>query len=69
MDPGHVGRYGHLPGEKLWELLTLVEIPETQCQMVWKYLEHLVGKLLYMHLAVPGVVACLLHIQCDLIQG
>ena len=39
-----------------------------QSCMVQKDLEPLVGKILYMHLAVPGYVAHLYHIQRDLAQ-
>ena len=57
-----------LPERKLEELLTLVGIPATQRRMVRKGLERLVGKLRSMHLAVPGVVAHLFHIQRALNQ-
>ena len=56
------------PERKLEELLTLVDIPATQRRMVRKDLERLVGKLCSMHLAVPGVVAHLFHVQCALNQ-
>ena len=46
-----------------------MNIPPTQRRMGRKDLEHLVGKLRSMHLAVPGAVAHLLHIQCALNQG
>ena len=58
-----------LPERKLYELLTLVDIPATQRRMGQKDLERLVGKLLSIHLAVPGAVAHLFHIQCALNQG
>ena len=37
--------------------------------MGWKELERLAGKLRSIHLAVPGAVAHLYHIQCNLEQG
>ena len=43
-----------LPESNLEDLLTLVDIPTTQRRMGRKYLEHLVGKLRFMHLTVPG---------------
>ena len=52
----------------LEDLLTLVDIPTTQRRMGKKDLEHLVGKLRSMHLAVPEAVAHLSHIQCALNQ-
>ena len=58
-----------LPERKLEELLTLVGIPVTQRRMVRKGLERLVGKLRSMHLAVPGAVSHLFHIQRTLNQG
>ena len=48
---------------KLWEILTLVDIPATQSHMVQKELERLVWKIHSMHLAVPGAVAHVYHIQ------
>ena len=58
-----------LPERKLEELLTLVNIPPNQRRMGRKDLERLVGKLRSMHLAVPGSVAHLFHIQRALNQG
>ena len=58
-----------LPERKLEEILTLVAIPPTQRRMGRKDLERLVGKLRSMHLAVPGAVAHLFHIQWALNQG
>ena len=58
-----------LPERNFEELLTLVDIPVTQHKISRKDLEHLVGKLRSMHLAVPGVVVGLFHIQCVLNQG
>ena len=52
-----------LPERKLWELLTLVDIPATQCHMGQKYLERLVGNRCSINLVVPGAVAHLHHIQ------
>ena len=58
-----------LPERKLKELLTLVDIHTTQCRMVRKDLESLVGKFCSMNLAVTGAVAYLFHIQRALNQG
>ena len=58
-----------LPERKLEYLLTMVDIPPTQRRMGRKDLERLVGKLRSMHLAVPGAVAHLFHIQRALNQG
>ena len=46
-----------------------MDIPPTQRRMVQKDLERLVGKLRSMHLAVPGAVAHLFHVQRALNQG
>ena len=56
-----------LPERNLQEILTLVDIPATQHRIARKDLERLVGKLCSMHLAVPGAVAHLYHIQRALI--
>ena len=58
-----------LPERKLEEHLTLVDIPAALRRMGQKDLDCLVGKLRYMHLAVPGLVAHLFHIQRALNQG
>ena len=58
-----------LPDRKLKELLTLEDIPATQCSMVRKDLERLVGKLCSIYLTMPGAVAHLFHIQRTLNQG
>ena len=58
-----------LPERNLEELLTMVDIPATQCRMGRKDLERLVGKLCSMHLAVTGAVDHLFHIQRALNQG
>ena len=50
------------------ELLKLLSIPATKRRMVRKELERLVRKLRSMHLAVPGAVAHLYHIQSALAQ-
>ena len=50
------------------KLLTLVDILATQHRMVRKDIERLSGKLRSMHLAVPGAVAHLFHIQRALNQ-
>ena len=57
-----------LPERKLQELRYLLNIAISQRRMVRKDLELLVGKLCSMHLAVPGVVAHLYHIQWVLSQ-
>ena len=54
---------------KLQEFLTIVDILATQRCMGQKDLEHWVGKLRSMHLAVPGAVEHLYHIQRALAQG
>ena len=46
-----------------------MDIPATQRRMGQKELECLVRKLRSMHLAVPGAVVHLFHIQCALNQG
>ena len=69
MEHGHRGGYGHPPGEKIKELLTLLEIPATQRQIGQKDIESLAGKLRSIRLAVPGAVACLFQIQRPLTQG
>ena len=46
-----------------------MDIPPTQHRIGRKDLERLVGKLRSMHLAVPGAVAHLFHIQRALNQG
>ena len=51
------------------DILQLVSIPATQCRMVWKELERLVGKICPMHLMLPGEVAHLYHTHRDLSQG
>ena len=58
-----------LPERKLQELRDLLDIPTSQQRMGGKELERLVGKLRSMHLAVPGAVAHLYHIQCALSQA
>ena len=54
---------------KLQDLQDLLEIPTTQRRMDRKDLERLEGKLCSMHLAVPGAVAHLYHIQRALAQA
>ena len=54
---------------KIEKLLTLVDIPATQCRMERKDLERLVGKLCSIYLTMPGAVAHLFHIQRMLNQG
>ena len=65
------GRDSHPPPPErnIEELLALVDIPATQHRMGRNDLKHLVGKLYSMHLAVPGSVAHLFHIQHMLNQG
>ena len=46
-----------------------MDVPATQLRMGRKDLECLVVKIRSMHLAVPGAVAHLFHIQCALNQG
>ena len=46
-----------------------MNIPATQRRMGRKDLEHLVGRLCFMHLAMPGAVAHLFHIQSALNYG
>ena len=58
-----------LPKHKLQELRDLLDIPTSQRRMGRKELERLVGKLRSMHLAMPGAVAHLYHIQCGLSQA
>ena len=58
-----------LPERKLQELRDLLGTPISQRRMGWKELERLVGKLCSMHLAVPGVVAHIYHIQSALSQA
>ena len=65
MEVGTVALLNH----NLQELLSLVEIPTMQHCMGQKDLERLEMKLCYLHLAVPGSMAHLYHIQCDLDQG
>ena len=55
--------------QKHLELLQLLAILATQRRMGQKELENFVGKLRSIHLAVPGAVAHLYHIQCALTQG
>ena len=54
---------------KLQELQDLLHIPTSQRRMGRKELERLAGKLRSMHLAVPGAVAHLYHIQRALSQA
>ena len=58
-----------LPECKLQGVRNLLAIPTTQQKMGRKDLELLVGKLLFMHLAMPGVVAHLYHHQRALSQA
>ena len=58
-----------LPERKLRELPTFVNILATQSHMGRKEQERLASKLCSMHLAVPGAVAHLYHIQHALAQG
>ena len=55
-----------LTERKLWKLLNLVGILTTQCRMVRKELERLMGNILSMHIKVPGAVAHLYYIQLAL---
>ena len=58
-----------LTEQKIRELLTLLDIPAAHFWMVWKDLERLVRNIYSMHLAVPGAMDHLFHIQRDLTQG
>ena len=58
-----------LPDQKHLELLQLLAIADMQRWMGQMVLERLVGKLHSLHLAVPGAVAHLYHIQSALTQG
>ena len=57
-----------LPKRKLHEQTQLLAIPAIQRGIGQKELERLVGNLCSMHLAVPGVLAHLYHIQRTLVQ-
>ena len=59
----------YLLERKLQEFLTLVDILATQRHMGQNYLERLVSKLRSMHVAVPGAVAHMYHIERALAQG
>ena len=56
------------PERNLQELLTLMGIPATQCCIVWKYMDQLIGKICSMHLVVTEVVAHLYRIHIALTQ-
>ena len=58
-----------LPERKLEDILTLVDISNTQCIIVRKDLEGLVGNLCSMHIMVPGVVVHLYQILHTINQG
>ena len=58
-----------LPECKLQDLRGLLAIPTTPKRMGRKLLDNLVGKLCSMHLAVPGAVAHLYHLQRVMAQG
>ena len=58
-----------LPERKLHELRDLLDILSSQRRMGRKELERLVGKLHSIHLAVPGAVAHLYHIQRAMSQA
>ena len=58
-----------LSKQKTQEITQLLAIPAMQRHIVRKELERLVGKLLYMYLAMPGAVAHIYHIQSTLKQG
>ena len=53
---------------KLQELNKLLAIPAMQRRIVRKDLDCLVGKILFVHLVVPGAAAHFYHIQCTLKQ-
>ena len=52
-----------LPYIKHQELLEIFNIMALQHHMVQKDLENIIGKLHYIHLVVPGEVACIYHLQ------
>ena len=58
-----------LPERKYLELLQMLAILATQRRIGRKELKRLMGKLCSMHLAVPGAVAHLYHIQSALTKG
>ena len=58
-----------LPERKLQEMNQLIAIPAMQRCIGQKELERLAGKLLSVHLVVPGVIAHLYHIQRAMTQG
>ena len=55
-----------LSKKRMTELLELLDILPTQRRMSTKNLERLIGKLRSMHLAVPGAVGHVYHIQLSL---
>ena len=59
----------YLLERKLQEFLTLADILATQRHMGQNYIERLVSKLRSMHVAVPGAVAHLYHIERALARG
>ena len=58
-----------LPDRKIQKLRNLLAIPTTQRRMSRNNLERLIGKLRSMHLALPGAVANLYHLQRALAHG
>ena len=69
VDRRHQCRDDRSPECNLQELFNLLAIPTTQRKMGRKDLEHLVEKLRSIHLAVPGAVAHIYHIQHVLTQA
>ena len=58
-----------IPEQNIQELRELLDIPTTHRHMGRKYLERLVGNLCYMHLAVPGAVVHIHHIERAIAQA
>ena len=57
-----------LPEGNIQELLNLTDIPATKRRIGGKLMEHLIGKIFYVNLAVTGAVAQLYNIQITLTQ-
>ena len=55
-----------LPPKQLAELKILLAIPPSQRRMSTKKLERLIGKLLSMHLVIPGAAGNFYHLQIAL---
>ena len=57
-----------LPDRNIQELLNFTDIPATKRRIGGKLMEHLIGKIFYVNLAVTGAVAQLYNIQITLTQ-